>query len=91
MKKVKTKGLRGITDLLAVYPYQETGLGLVYNPIIEYPEEEYIKDPESYIKVVTHMNNDYIQYLKEQNKFEEEYDLEIELTDEPFKNYINTL
>lgn len=87
----KVRGQRGVTDLLSVYPYQETGLGLVYNPAIQYSEQDYLSDPETYKKVVDHINNQYIDYLKSKNKFEEEYEMELEIDNKDFDDYLKTL
>ena len=71
----KLKGMRGITDLASEYPYNEYGdyFGRI-------PESEYLKDKEGYAEVRRKLNEAYIEQLKKDGKYGEEYTTEISIT-----------
>lgn len=78
MKKL-VKGNRGITDLYSVYPYELEDDKKYYRPSLDVTEEEYLKNPKAYKTAIEFINTGYIEYLKKIGKYEEEYDMELEI------------
>lgn len=77
---MKITGYRGITDLLSLYPYDEIDGEKVFNPkISRFTEKDYLADKESYELIVERENEKYINYLKNNDLFEQEYEIDLEV------------
>lgn len=77
---MKITGYRGVTDLLSVYPYDEIDGEKVFNPKISgFTEKHYLANKKNYGLVIEKENEKYIKYLKENDLFEEEYEVDLEV------------
>lgn len=78
------KGNYGITDLVPIYPYYSDEWSTTYNPFFkDVTEEEYKKNPAAYERRVRGHNTEYIESLKEQARYGEEYVTTLNLMHHP--------
>jgi hypothetical protein len=81
LTKHQFKGIYGVTDLWAEYPYYSEW-GTFYGHW-DITEEEYAKDPEDYTRRIRSHNKQYISELKASGKYGTEFISDINLKYNP--------